>query len=168
MNGLNQVCAAVLESLRAAGLTAVAAYDGAAKRYGGPVVAAGVESVQGQPAGLGGYLGQRRDSKTGAAREVYGMQMDVTVSLEVRAPDAAGCEDAMETAVGVMMEGLPAGLRPGEMNWKGISWDRANGMFLRTGTVRCRAAFTAEAADEDGVLLDFILKGTVKSEYNEA
>ena len=163
MNGLNQVCGAVLEALRSAGLTAVNAYEGAAKQYHGPVTAVGVESVQGRTAGLGGYLGERWDPESGTVREVYGMQMDVTVLLEIRAPAAADCEQTMEAAAGVLMNALPAGLRPGEMNWQGISWDKANGMFLRKGTLQCRAAFTAESAGEGSELLDFILKGTVRT-----
>lgn len=162
MNGLGQICAAVITALQDAGITAVAAYEGRAKRYGGPVAAVDVESAAESAPGMGNYLGQTADSETGEIREIYGWQMDAKILLEVRAPEAAACEQTMETAADVLLGGLPSGLRPQEVTWEGISWDKLNGMFLRKGTLRCRAFFTAESEEEAGTLLDFILKGTMR------
>lgn len=163
MNGLNQVRDAVIAALDAAGVNAVPAYEGAAKRYKTPVAAVDVASAEGKPVGLCSYLGERYDETAGTVRELYGMQMDVTISLEVRAAGASDCETAMESAAGALMDRLPAGLRLGELRWAGISWDKGTGMFLRRGSAGCKAAFLAEDRSEDGTLLDFILKGTVKA-----
>ena len=148
MNGLNQVRDAVINALKGAGIAAMSAYEGAAKEYEGPVASVDVAAAEGKSVGLSGYLGEKRDEKTGNVRELYGMQMDVTISLGVRA--------------GALMEKLPAGLRLEKMSWNGIAWDKATGMFLRKGSAACRAVFLAEDPGDTGTLLDFILKGTIK------
>ncbi|WP_352416678.1 hypothetical protein [Oscillibacter ruminantium] len=162
MNGLNQVRDAVISALKSAGVAAVPAYEGNAKKYAGAVAAVDVATAEGKAVGLSSYLGESWDEKNGTVRELYGMQMEVTISLSVRAERAEICETAMETAVGALMGGLPAGLRLGKMSWSGIAWDKTTGMFLRKGSAACRAAFLAEDSDETGNLLDFILKGTMR------
>ncbi|WP_312279588.1 hypothetical protein [Oscillibacter sp.] len=161
MNGLNQVRDAVINALKGAGIAAMSAYEGAAKEYEGPVVSVDVAAAEGKSVGLSGYLGEKRD-ETGSVRELYGMQMDVTISLGVRAAGASDCETAMEIAAGALMEKLPAGLKLEKMSWNGIAWDKATGMFLRKGSAACRAVFLAEDSGDTGTLLDFILKGTIK------
>ncbi len=168
MNGLNQVRDAVIDALKGAGLAAMAAYEGAAKEYEGPVASVDVAAAEGKSVGLSGYLGEKRDEKTGSIRELYGMQMDVTISLGVRAAGASDCETAMEAAAGALMEKLPAGLKLEKMSWNGIAWDKATGMFLRKGSAACRAVFLAEDSGDTGTLLDFILKGTIKNEHDKA
>ena len=162
MNGLNQVRDAVIDALRGAGVAAVPAYEGEAGEYEGPVAAVDVAAAEGKSVGLCGYLGEKWDEKTGIARELYGMQMDVTVSVSVRAERAAACETAMEDAAMALMERLPAGLKLGKMSWGGITWDKSAGMFLRKGSADCKAVFLAEDSGDTGTLLDFILKGTIK------
>lgn len=161
MNGLNQVRGAVIETLLRGGLTAVAAYDGKAKRYPGPVIAVDVAEAGGKALALCSYLGQVYDEGSGTVKELYGRQLTVGISLEVRAPAAADCETAMESAAELLMGGLPSGLRPGEQSWEAVSWDRDNQLFLRRGRVSCRAYFTAQTDEGDGTLLDFILKGVM-------
>lgn len=162
MNGLNQVRDAVIGALKGASVAAVPAYEGVAKEFDGPVASVDVAAAEGKSVGLCGYLGEKWDEGRGMPRELYGMQMDVTISVGVRAARAAECETAMEAAAGALMERLPVGLRLGKMSWGGISWDKATGMFLRKGSADCRAAFLAEDSGEEGTLLDFILKGTIK------
>lgn len=164
MTGLNQVRAAVIQALREAGLTAVAAYDGAARQYDGAVAAVDVAEASGKPAALGSYLGQEYDPETGTIAERYGRTLEVVLSLDVRAPSAVDCEAGCETAADVLLsDGLPSGLRLGEQNWEAVSWDKANQMFLRKGRATGRAFFTATAEEDSGVLLDFILKGVLNS-----
>lgn len=162
MNGLNQVRDAVIAAIKNAGVAAVPAYEGREKRYDGPVAAVDVAAAEGKPVGLCGYLGEVFDETAGKTREVYGLQMEVTVSVEVRAIAASGCEAAMETAAETLMHGLPAGIKTGAMAWSGLSWDKESAMFLRRGTLTGRAAFIAEDRTETGEFLDFILKGTMK------
>lgn len=163
MNGLNQIRDAVIAAIQSAGIAAIPAYEGAAKRYDCSVIAVDVASAEGKPVGLSSYLGQRYDKKTGVLRELHGMQMNVKILLDVRSIHAADCEAAMEAAAGAILKDLPSGLKLGEMRWTGIVWDKVTGMFLRKGTVVCKAAFIAEDLSEDGTLMDFILKGTIEN-----
>jgi len=165
MTGLNQVRDAVVKTLRDAGLTAMAAYGGAAKRYDGAVASVDVAEAVGKPGGFDSYLGQVYDPEAGTVIERYGRRLDVTLSIEVRAPDASACEEGCERAAEALLSGgLPSGLRLGEQSWEGVSWDKANQMFLRKGRAVGRAFFTAAAEEgSDALLRDFILKGVLKS-----
>ena len=113
---------------------------------------------------LGSYLGTRLDPTDQTCREVYGMQLDLTLSLDIYAParmGAAGCDGALETLHQVVLQGLPSGLKPRELKWEEAVWDPDTAMFLRRGSLTCDAYFTATIS-EDGLLLsDFILKGVV-------
>ena len=111
--------------------------------------------------GFCNYLGEVRDPKTGQVRELYGKQLDAVISVEVRGERAADCEAGCETAAEVLLGGLPSGIRPGELSWEGLSWERGTESFLRRGRLQCRAYFQAQTADESAVFLDFILKGAV-------
>lgn len=163
MNGLNQIRAAVMQALADAGLAAAAAFDGAAKQYPGPVVTVDVAGAEGKAVGFCNYLGEHYDEAAGTIRELYGRQLEARISLEVRAPLSADCETAMETAADTLMNALPTGLKPGEFSWEAVSWDGDNGLFLRRGCLRCRATFTAEAPQEVDMLLDFTLKGVIRT-----
>jgi hypothetical protein len=164
VNGLGQIRAAVIRTLTDAGLCAAAAHGGAAERYSGPVTAVGVAELTGRPMALGGYLGQTYDRQAGTMRELYGRKMDVLISLDVRADSAAACESACE-AVSDALEtgGLPSGLRPGEESWEAVCWDRQNQLFLRRGKLKCGAYFTAQTDPEADTLLEFTLKGVLKT-----
>lgn len=163
MNGLNQIRTAVIGTLTAAGVPAAEAYPVAAKKHTGPVVTVDVAEAEGKALGLGNYLGEYYDEAAGTVRELYGRQMDVAISLEVRASRAEDCEMTMEAAADALMGTLPSGLKPGELAWGVASWDGNSGLFLRGGSLRCRAIFTAEADEESGTLLDFTLKGVIKT-----
>lgn len=163
MNGLSQIRTAVIEALTGAGVPAAEAYPGDAKKYTGPVVTVDVAEAEGKALGLGNYLGEYYDETAGTVRELYGKQMDVTISLEVRASLATDCETTMEAAADALMGALPSGLKPGELAWGAANWDGDSGLFLRRGSLRCRAIFTAKADEESGTLLDFTLKGVIRT-----
>ena len=162
MRELNQIRDAVAAALQAAGLCALASYpDQRAKRYAGPVAAVSVDTAESRTVGFCNYLGEVSDPKTGQVRELYGKQLDAVISVEVRGERAADCETGCETAAEVLLGGLPSGIRPGELSWEGLSWERGTESFLRRGRLQCRACFQAQTADESAVFLDFILKGAV-------
>ena len=154
MKELTQVRSAVTAALQGAGLTALTAFPAErARAYEGAVAAVAVGTAQGRAMGFCNYLGEARDGKTGALREVYGKQLEGR-----RAADCeAGCEKAAEALLG----GLPAGIRPGELCWEALAWERETGMFLRRGRLQCRAFFTAESREDGEEFLDFILKGVM-------
>ena len=88
-------------------------------------------------------------------------RLEAVISIEIRGQRAADCEQGCETAAEVLLERLPAGIRPGELNWEALTWERETGLFLRRGRLRCRAYFLARAEEGDTVFLDFRLKGAV-------
>lgn len=164
MKGLNLVRSAIVTSLTEAGMTAVPAWTGPAKRYSGAVVAVDVAEASGKPMAMGSYLGETYDEENGTVRELYGRQLSVNISLEVRAGAAEDCETGCETAADALLSGgLPSGLRFEEQSWKAISWDKNNQMFLRKGSVKANAYFIAQTDQETGVLLDFTLKGVLST-----
>ncbi len=161
MNGLEQVKQAVAGALNQAGLAVRTAFEpGWAARCDRPVAAVGLRTGESRGGAMGRYLGQTPDR-----REVYGLRLELTLSMDLYSPaelGAPGCDSALETLHQVMLSGLPAGLKPAELRWEETVWDEDTAMFVRRGSLSCGAYFTAEAS-EDGVLLtDFILKGVVR------
>ena len=166
MNGLEQVKSAVVETLRRGGLNAEAEFAREQLgRYDGAVISVGVRRGECRQAGFCDYLGITADQETGVSREIYGRRLDISLSLDAWAgkdSGAAACQEALERAHGILLEGLPAGIRPGEMTWEEAGWDRDAGMFLRKGTLQCAAYLLAEMREDTGLLSDFILKGVLK------
>lgn len=166
MNGLEQVKAAVAEALSGAGIAAHTAYTpGWAKAYQEPVVAVGLRTGESKGGALGSYLGQKVDPDTLACQEVYGMRLDLVLSLDIYCPPGEGagrCDSVLEGLHQVMLNGLPSGLRPTELKWEETVWDGDASMFLRRGSLACGAFFVAETTEEQFDLSDFILKGVLK------
>lgn len=159
---LTQVRDAVVSALRDAGLTALAAFPAShAKDYTSAVAAVAVGTAEGRAMGFCNYLGESYDKTAGTVRELYGKQLDGVIAVDIRGRRAADCEAGCETAAGVLLGGLPAGIRPGELRWEALCWERETGMFLRRGTLRCRAVFVAETGEDGTVFRDFILKGVM-------
>lgn len=166
MNGLEQVKDAVAAALEGADIRTRTAYaPGWAKDYTGPVVAVGLRTGESRGGALSSYLGQRTDPKTKTCQEVYGLRMELTLSLDIYCPPkegASGGESVLEALHQIMLEGLPAGLRPTELKWEEASWDPDTSMFLRRGSLTCSAYFIAAASEDGTVFSDFILKGVVR------
>ena len=163
MKELTQVRDAVISALQEAGLSAMAAFPTErAKRYDGAVAAVAVGTASGGAVGFCNYLGETWDEAAGTVRELYGKQLEGDITVDIRAEKAADCEDGCETASEVLLGGLPSGIRPGELRWEAISWEKATGMFLRKGHLQCRATFIAREQEDGEMFLDFILKGVMK------
>ncbi len=165
MNGLEQVKSAIAGALETAGIRVrTACAPGWARAYPGPVVAVGLRTGESRGGALSSYLGQRVDPATQVSQEVYGMRLELTLSLDIYCPPkdgTEGCDQVLEALHQIMLNGLPSGLRPTELKWEEVVWDEDTAMFLRRGSLGCSAYFTA-ASSEDGLLLsDFILKGVV-------
>ena len=95
---------------------------------------------------------------------LYGKQLEGNITVDIRAERAGDCEAGSETATEALLGSLPAGIRPGELRWEALTWERATGMFLRRGNLRCQVVFTAESREDGEGFLDFILKGVMKRE----
>ena len=164
MRELNEIRDAVIRALREEGLAAEAAFPSKWAAEGARALATvSVGAAEGKNIGFCGYLGETRDP-SGEVREVYGKRLEGSVSVDIWAQRAAECDGGCEKAAAVLLGGLPEGIRPGELSWEGLAWDRKTGLFLRRGRLRCEALFLAEATEETEVFLDFRLKGALRSE----
>lgn len=164
MRELTKIRDAVVAALQDAGMTALAAFpSGAAKHYTGAVAAVSVGTAEGEALGFCNYLGEVYDRDAGTVREVYGKQLEASILVDVRGADAASCEAGCETAAEVLLGELPTGIRSGELCWEALGWEKETGMFLRRGTLRCRAVFVARGGEEGEAFLDFQLKGVLNT-----
>ena len=164
MRELTQIRTAVQQALQNAGVTALAAFPAErAKAYSGPVAAVSVGAAEGKVLGFCNYLGEERDEQSGVIRERYGKLLEAEICVNIRGESAAVCDSGCETASGVLLGGLPEGIRPGELSWEALCWERETGLFLRRGRLRCQAVFQALAQEEGAAFLDFILKGVLQS-----
>ena len=165
MNGLEQVKSALSAALERAGIETRTAYaPGWAKAYETPVVAVGLRTGESKGGALSHYLGRQTDPETLAGRDVYGLRLDLTLSLDIYCPPregAAGCDGVLEALHQIMLEGLPPGLKPTGLKWEEAAWDPDTSMFLRRGSLACSAYFIATASEDGALLTDFILKGVV-------
>lgn len=166
MKELRQIRDAVISALRGRGLAAEAAYPAkwAAEREAA-LATVSVGAAEGRALGFRGYLGETR-GEDGLVREVYGKRLEGAVSVDIRANRAAVCQEGAETASSVLLGGLPEGVRPGELSWEALTWERETGLFLLRGSLRCEALFLAEAGDQGPEFLEFVLKGVLRSEQS--
>lgn len=164
MRELAQVRQAVIDALNGSGVTAMEAFPAdRAKRWPGTVAAVAVGAAEGKAMGFCNYLGEVYDGEAGMVRELYGKQLEGDITVELRAERAVDCETGAEKAADILLGKLPSGIRSGELRWEALSWEKTTGMFLRRGSLRCQAVFTAQADEEGETFLDFILKGVVKA-----
>lgn len=163
MRELQKVQAAVIAVLRQAGLSALEAFpQGRARRCTEAVAAVGVGAAEGKTLGFCNYLGQIYDEDAGTVRERYGKQVEAVIQVDVRAERAADCEAGCAAAAEALLFGLPAGIRPGELRWETLQWERETELFLRRGSLQCSALFTATEAEDGTAFLDFVLKGVMQ------
>ena len=152
----------VVRALREAGLTAFAAWPPERMRdYGGAVAAVAVGAAEGKAMGFCNYLGEVYDEAAGTVKELYGKQLEGDITVDIRGPRAADCETGCQQATEVLLGGLPGGIRPGELRWEALQWEKSTGLFLRRGSLRCQAVFVAESQEDGEVFLDFRLKGVL-------
>ena len=164
MKELMQVKQAVIRALKDAGVTAMEAFpDSRAKAYPGAVATVSVGTAEGKMLGFCNYLGEIYDPEAGTVRELYGKQLEGDITVDIRAERAADCEDGCQRAAEVLLGGLPAGIRPGELRWEALVWEKATGMFLRKGHLQCQAVFVAQSQEDGELFLDFILKGVMQN-----
>ena len=166
MTAVKQVKRAVVKAIADAGGMAVESYSAEKFRMSErAVTAVGARETVIESRGGFEYLGQRADEKTQEVREVYGRRMALTLSLDIYAPrelGADGCETAAETVMQALMTALPEGLKLGSLQWGKTGWDKTMGMFRLDASAKYAAYFVAEAAEDETVFTDFVLKGTVK------
>ena len=164
MKELVQVKQAVICALNDVGIPAVDAFpDSRVKAYPGAVATVAVGTAEGKMLGFCNYLGEVYDAEAGTVRELYGKQLEGDVVVDIRADRASACEEGCQRAAEVLLGGLPNGIRPGELRWEALAWEKATGMFLRKGHLQCQAVFVAQSQEDGELFLDFILKGVMQN-----
>ena len=166
MTAVGQVKRAVAAAIKATGCAAIESYsEEQLKRYATAVAAVGTKETVIEESGAIEYLGEKVDEMTQEMVAVYGRKMLLTLLTEVYAPrtmGVAGCEEAAETITQAMMTALPEGLKLRTLQWGKTGWDKTTGMFRLDASAKYAAYFVAEAAEDETVFTDFVLKGTVK------
>ena len=166
MTAVGQMKRAVAAAIKAAGCAAIESYsEEQLKRYATAVAAVGTKETVIEESSAIEYLGEKVDEMTQEMVAVYGRKMLLTLLTEVYAPrtmGAAGCEEAAETITQAMMTALPEGLKLRTLQWGKTGWDKTTGMFRLDASAKYAAYFVAEAAEDETVFTDFVLKGTVK------
>ena len=167
MAELETIITEVCEALTTAGLPNVTpAYpDGKRGRYVSPAVAVGLGAGCCVTSGGPEYLGMSYDERLGSSVEVYGKRMELTLALWIFSPrgtpcGAVGCA-AVFGEIAAALPYLPSGIRVKELRCGETVFDESAGMFRLDAELKISAFFSAEATD-DGEVLDFNLRGTVK------
>lgn len=159
MTAIGQVKRALLKALAEAGVNAREAFSEKEFRaVNAPLAALGVHEAKITRTGFLDYLGEGYDEVRGVV-ERYGKTMDLTLSLDLFAPDEARCTALGEACASALA--LCRGVRVESITLGACEWDKRVGAMHRGGSISCRAYFIAEAAEDETLVQDFILKGTV-------
>lgn len=164
MKEFTQIQHAVISTLQQADLPTFPAFpDQNIRRFNGPVAVVSVGSVEGKNLGFLNYLGETTNPETGSTQEVYGKHLEADISVDIRANSAAICNQGCESAADILLNQLPIGLKPGELSWETLCYERDSSLFLRRGHLRCQALFLATSNPDQSTFLDFILKGVLST-----
>ena len=166
MTAGGQVKRAVAAAIKAAGCAAIESYsEEQLKRYATAVAAVGTKETVIEESGAIEYLGEKVDEAPQETVSVYGRKLLLTLLIEVYVPrtvGAAGCEEAAEAITQAMKKEMQEGLKLRTLQGGKTGWDKTTGMFRLDASAKYAADFVAEAAEDETVFTDFVLKGTVK------
>lgn len=159
MTAIGQVKGALMKALTDAGIDAREAFgEKEFRALCAPLAALGVHEAKITRAGFLDYLGESYDEVRGTI-ERYAKAMDLTLSLDLFASDEASCTALGEACASALS--LCRGVRVESITLGACEWDRRVGAMHRGGSISCKATFIAEAAEDETLVQDFILKGTV-------
>lgn len=161
---LNALREDMAEQLRQAGLNAVTAMESArAARWREAVAAVSLSKVVCAPGGFKDYLGVRRDAD-GMEQELYGREVELTISMDLFAPRDGGesaCQEAAEAIAENLMCYGAAGLNALEIQAGQVEFLEKDGLYRQKTSCRCRAWLVARM-DGGGAFVDFEVKGRLK------
>lgn len=165
MTGLDKIRECMCQCLTQAGINAVTAWSkDDKKKRSGPVVAVSLRACEGGPGGFKDYLGERYNADTQRWEELYGKQAKFTFGLDIYSAardGAAECQSAFDRIADALQEGTPSGLRLENLSRKETAYDEELGLFRCCVEAVCNAYLYA-VADEDGVFVDFEVRGERK------
>ena len=161
MTELETIIGCVCDSLVNGGVSAVIVQNppGNKKRHTRPIVTVGLKAGA-LSVGSTEYLGEDRFSR----REIYGRRMELTLGLGLWVPKDSEnshetCLELFSQIVGALGE-LPESVRVKELVCGETVFDTSADMFRCDGELKISAYLIAEKED-DGVFLDFKLKGVI-------
>ena len=162
--GMEKICRAMADYLSGKGVPARTAWPMTFREEKGPVVVVSLRSCQAGPSGFQDYLGERYNQETGLWAECFGKQAELTLGLDIYAPEGGDGQTVRETfdrLASALILGGPEGLRAEEFSWEEMDYD-AQSRRLR-GRVRavCHACLQG-IMEGGGAFVDFELRGVVK------
>ena len=159
-----QVKDALTAAIEAEGLAAEDRFETAVfSKRSAALAAVGIESLIASGVGMNDYLGQIQGASS--VSEVYGRSAAVTAAIDIYTPKSLGgaaCGDGAEKVYAALSAALPRGLRVRRISSAAAGFDTAVGMFRQRVSAELDAYFTAQT-DESGLLLDFELKGVIRT-----
>ena len=162
--GMEKICRAMADYLSGKGVPARTAWPMTFREEKGPVVVVSLRSCQAGPSGFQDYLVERYNQETGLWEECFGKQAELTLGLDIYAPEGGDGQTVRETfdrLASALILGGPEGLRAEEFSWEEMDYD-AQSRRLR-GRVRavCHACLQG-IMEGGGAFVDFELRGVVK------
>ena len=113
------------------------------------------------PAGFEHYLGERYNEETAAWEEIYGRKVELTLGLDLYAPEMGCGEDLqglLERLTQALTLGAPAGLQVERITCGQTRWDESQRLLKREVSAVCTAWLVA-VCPEGAEFLDFELRG---------
>ncbi len=114
--------------------------------------------LEGGPAGLQDYLGERWNSEKNIWEEVYGRKASAEFELNFYAMSASECMKQLETTTVALQAGRPGGWTVKRLSCEETEFDRERGRYVRKAAMECEGFLTA-ATEESGAFLDFEVRG---------
>lgn len=163
---LNALREAVTEQLRDAGLNAVTGMESArASRWREAAAAVSLSRAVCAPGGFSDYLGVCTDPETGAVRELYGREAELTLAVDIFAPRDGG-ESACQRAAEAVTESLicrgAAGLAALEIQADRVEFLEKDGLYRQEVSCRCKAWLVAKQNEEGEFFAGFEVRGRMK------
>lgn len=138
---------------------------GMKKRREKPVVAVYMKGGSGIPPGFYEYMGMRYNPDLDDYTELYGKKLDLTLGLYIYSPKIPefGADACMAVLRRILerLSAIPGCLKVKEIQCGETMYDDKTDMFLCPAELKCTAFMYAEKQD-DGEILDFILRGVIK------
>ena len=125
------------------------------------VVLVSVREYTARCAGFEHYLGERYNEETAAWEELYGRKVELTLGLDLYAPEREKEENLQKLAqrlAGVLTLEAPEGLQVEQITCGSTQWDEKQRRLKREMSARCTAWLRAVCAGEQE-FLDFELRG---------
>lgn len=164
--GLESVRRVMADWLNAQGVPAVTAWPVSPRQEREqPVVVVSLRGCKAGPAGFQDYLGERYDEREDRWEERYGKKAELTLGLDIYAPEKEGGGEAVQAAfdalAGVLILGGPEGIDLREFSCGETLRDSGSRRLKRPVEAVCTAWLCA-VRDAGGAFVDFELRGVVK------